>query len=52
MRMGIEVPKIKFVHVYSMCLLLALEELQNAVVGCAFCLVANHMPRGEPKHKT
>lgn len=33
-------------------LLLALEELQNAVVRCAFCPVTNHVPEEEPKHKT
>lgn len=36
---------------YCMGLLLAVEELQNAVVGCAFCPVTNHMPKGESKHK-
>lgn len=36
---------------YCVGLLLAVEELQNAVVGCAFCPVTYHMPEGEFKHK-
>lgn len=36
---------------YCMGLLLAVEELQNAVAECAFCPVTNHMPEGESKHK-